>query len=238
MNKSSAFRKVLGVAITTVLLLITGLNAPAAFASDGTFDLTVTHAINGKDLGLDKELPVNVFVNGSLTIEGFRFGEVVSTSLPAGNYTIDVQLMDGTPIPSMSVGPVDIPAHVEVDIKARLDAKDTPILQVNAAERTPEVNTFDLKVTHNVDGSELGLPKDLPVNVYVNGALAIPGFEYGENAYATLPEGTYTVTVTLLDGTPISTMIIDSAEIPAGVDVFIKARLDASNTPFLNVNVR
>ena len=43
----------------------------------------------------------------------------------------------------------------------------------------PNDGTFDVTVRHSINGRSLGLPKALPVNVYINGALAIPGFEFG-----------------------------------------------------------
>ena len=228
------------VAIVAALLFVTGFNAPQASASSGTFNIDVMHAINGKDLGLDKELPVNVFINGSLAIPEFQFGEKISTSFPAGWYTITVFLADGTPLPSMTVGPVEIPAGVDVSIKAILQ-NDTPILKVKASESAEEIasdGTFDVKVRHSIDGRRLGLSKALPVNVYINGALAIPGFEYGDSITTKLRAGTYTITVTLPDGTPLPSMTLGPVELPASADVIINAKLTADKTPILFAAVR
>ena len=96
--------------------------------SDGTFDVKVRHSIDGSRLGLAKALPVNVYINGAIAIPGFEYGDNVSTSLRAGTYTIAVTLMDGTPLPSMNLGPVDLPADVDVTINAKLTADKTPIL--------------------------------------------------------------------------------------------------------------
>ena len=43
-----------------------------------------------------------------------------------------------------------------------------------------------ISVKHSINGRSLGLPKALPVNVYINGALAIPGFEYGDKVQTKL----------------------------------------------------
>ena len=59
----------------------------------------------------------------------FSFKDIVSTSLPAGEYTIMVKLA-GTNTTVMSLGPTDIPAGVDVDIKAKLSANKTPTLKV------------------------------------------------------------------------------------------------------------
>ena len=223
------------IGITAALIFVTAFSAqPVAASSD--FNLEVSHLINGNDLGLDRDLPVNVYVNGSLAIPDFRFGEKVETSLAAGWYTITVFLTDGTPLPSMTVGPVNIPAGVDVTIKARLNTLDTPYLQVKGVASEPgkaSDGTFDVTVRHSIDGRRLGLNKTLPVNVYINGNLAIPGFEFGDKVQTSLRGGTYNITVTLADGTPLPSMSLSGVEIPAGADVIINAKLTGDGTPIL-----
>ncbi len=116
--------------LTVVFAIAMAFNAtPAQANGDGTFDLTVKHNINGISLGLglDKELPVDVYVNGGYTFT-FTFGETFEAALPAGNYYIEVKLA-GTDITVMTLGPVDIPAGVDVMIKAQLSANKTPALK-------------------------------------------------------------------------------------------------------------
>jgi hypothetical protein len=227
--------------IMAALLFATAFSVPQASANTGEFNLDVTHLINGKDLELDKDLPVNVFVNNTLTIPDFRFGEKISTTLPAGTYTITVALLDGTPLPSMTVGPVSIPAGVDVDIKAQLDSDDTPFLKVKASESEEVMmsdGSFDVKVRHSIDGRSLGLKKALPVNVYINGALAIPDFRFGDSISTSMRAGTYTLAVTLADGTPLPTMTLGPVDLPADADLTINAKLTADKTPVLFVNVK
>ena len=226
--------------ILAVMLFAAGFSVPQASANTGEFNVDVAHLINGKDLGLDKELPVDVYINGNLAIPYFTFGEKISTTLPAGTYTITVALTDGTPLPSMTVGPVQIPAGVDVSIKARLD-NETPVLKVKASESMPVMvsdGTFDVKVRHSIDGRSLGLNKALPVNVYINGALAIPAFEFGDVVTTSLRSGTYTINVTLLDGTALSSMDLGPVDLPADADVIINAKLTADKTPILFATVR
>ena len=97
-------------------------------ASDGTFDVKVRHSIDGRRLGLSKALPVNVYINGALAIPGFEYGDSITTKLRAGTYTITVALTDGTPLPSMTLGPVDLSADADVIINAKLTSDKTPIL--------------------------------------------------------------------------------------------------------------
>ncbi|MDX1437296.1 MAG: hypothetical protein R3335_10825 [Anaerolineales bacterium] len=104
--------------LAVVFALVIGISASPAAAAGSTFDLTVKHAINGEDLGLDQALPVDVYVNGGYAFT-FSFGEKVNTSLPAGSYFIEVNLA-GTSTTVMTLGPADIPADVDVTIKAFL----------------------------------------------------------------------------------------------------------------------
>ena len=101
--------------------------SPAQAAEE--FDLKVSHRINGRSLGLSKELPVDVYVNGNEAFT-FEFGDVIETSLPAGSYSISVKLA-GTDIEVMSLNAGEIPAGVSVSIRATLGAQKAPTLRVN-----------------------------------------------------------------------------------------------------------
>ncbi|UCF26614.1 MAG: DUF4397 domain-containing protein [Chloroflexota bacterium] len=229
------------VGIIGALLFAAAFSVPQASANTGEFNLDVAHLINGKQLDLDKDLPVNVYINGGLAIPDFRFGDKISTTLPAGSYTIEVTLLDGTPLPSMTVGPVSIPAGVDVNVKALLASDDTPYLRVKASESEEVIlsdGTFDVKVRHSIDGRRLGLKKSLPVNVYINGALAIPDFRFGDIVETSLRAGTYTIAVTLPDGTPLPSMNLGPIDLPADVDVTINAKLNEDKTPILFAQVK
>jgi hypothetical protein len=103
--------------------------SPAQADGHNDFDITVKHNINGRSLGLEKALPVDVYINGDYAFT-FRFGERVSTSLEAGNYFFVVKLA-GTDTTVMTFGPADIPADVDVSVKAKLSGGKTPVLKVN-----------------------------------------------------------------------------------------------------------
>ncbi|MBN2046073.1 MAG: DUF4397 domain-containing protein [Anaerolineales bacterium] len=117
------------VAALVAMILGFGFSVAPVTAAESTFDLYVRHNINGRSLGLEKELPVDVYVNGGYAFT-FEFGESFSASLPAGNYFIEVKLA-GTNVTVMSLGPTDIPAGVNVSILASLGAQKTPTLKVN-----------------------------------------------------------------------------------------------------------
>jgi hypothetical protein len=103
-------------------------SATPAQASSDTFDIYVKHNINGRSLGMEKALPVDVYVNGNNTFT-FSFGESFSASLPADTYTIEVKLAD-TNTTVMTLGPADIPAGADVTIKATLSGGKTPVLKL------------------------------------------------------------------------------------------------------------
>lgn len=120
--------------LVTALALVLAFGAQSALAAVGTFDISVYHGINGRSLGLSKDLPViaEVYKDGALLAEiPLSFKDRIATELPAGEYTIMVRSVElGAYIPSMTVGPVDIPAGVDVSLHAKLSADKTPILKV------------------------------------------------------------------------------------------------------------
>jgi hypothetical protein len=77
---------------------------------------------------LEKELPVDVYVYDNYAFT-FEFKQDFSAPLPAGEYTFEVKLA-GTDTTVMSFGPAEIPADVDVNVKAKLSADKTPVLKV------------------------------------------------------------------------------------------------------------
>lgn len=125
--------KMVAKAVAATLALVTVLGLGASVRADETFSVQVEHRINGKALGLSKELPVTATVNldGEDIAElDLSFGDVINADLPAGVYTITVTSEEAGPLPSMTVGPVEIPAGADVRLQARLGAGKTPIIDV------------------------------------------------------------------------------------------------------------
>jgi len=87
-----------------------------AFANDlsavaeGSSRVTVRHTADAP--------AVQVLVNGEVAIPELAPGDQASAVLPAGTYTIEVQLTDGTPLPALSPGSTDIPAAKNVIVYA------------------------------------------------------------------------------------------------------------------------
>lgn len=121
-------KKISIIGMLAALLVAVIFSAVPAKAADNTFDIYVKHNINGRSLGLEKELPVDVYVNGNYAFT-FEFKQDFSAPLPAGEYTFEVKLA-GTDTTVMSFGPAEIPAGVDVNVKAKLSADKTPVLKV------------------------------------------------------------------------------------------------------------
>jgi hypothetical protein len=112
----------------------------------------------------------------------------------------------------------------------------------NAKAAAPsDSTTFHISVYHGINGKALGLSKELPViaSVYKDGVwLANIPLNFKDRFEADLPAGTYTIKVTSVEAGPLPSMTINSAVIPAGVDVRIRAKLDTGKTPILGVRVK
>lgn len=130
------------VAVAAVMVLAMLLSAQTALAAGhDTFKVSVYHGINGKSLGLSKELPVNIWImkdTGSglalfAKVNDFTFKERFEAELPAGTYQIMVESVElGVVIDSMTVGPVGIPEEADLRVRANLGAGLTPELKVRA----------------------------------------------------------------------------------------------------------
>ena len=112
----------------SVFAIAVAFGSKSVQAQEETFDISVKHNINGISLGADKDLPVDVYINGDYEFT-FSFGDSVETSLEAGNYEFVVKLA-GTDTMVMSFGPADVPAGADVSVKAQLSGGKTPVLKV------------------------------------------------------------------------------------------------------------
>jgi hypothetical protein len=92
------------------LLLLAALVAGAAPAAAQDATVYIGHGINGTDLALTEELPVDVTVNGSVLLAGFEFRSFTEgLALPAGPYSIQIGVAD-------PVNPGSQPALIDVNV--------------------------------------------------------------------------------------------------------------------------
>jgi hypothetical protein len=101
----------------------------ATQASADTFNIQIIHNINGQSLGLDKDLPVDIYVNGGLAYEDVKFKDSLTTDLEEGTYTFEVKRANTSDLVA-SFGPAEVPAGASVTARARLGANKTPTLDV------------------------------------------------------------------------------------------------------------
>jgi len=93
--------------------------------------LRVSHRINGRALGLDKELPVDIWVNGEPFLTSVPFGTSARFEVPAGQYNIKIYLAGSNPAdvdPIMSLSAF-LEGGLKVDLTATLGAGKAPILR-------------------------------------------------------------------------------------------------------------
>jgi hypothetical protein len=164
-------------------LAVLGTGSPAAAADDAS--VSVVHGIPGT--------PVNVFVNGKLTLRNFQPGKVAGPlSLPAGTYQVKIfpaanTAGTGNPVISASA---QVPAGANVSLVAHLTAAGKPTL-------TPFVNDVSrlaagqarLVVRHTAAAPA--------VDVRAGGTPVIRGLTNPQQRELTLPAGSVRADVVL-----------------------------------------
>jgi hypothetical protein len=82
--------------ISLSILAICSLMAIPA-AAQHPAGLLAVHGIDGRDLGFDQSLPVDVAIDGACALTDFQYGQTVGpVALPKGTYTIAISLSDGS----------------------------------------------------------------------------------------------------------------------------------------------
>jgi hypothetical protein len=78
------------------LAVVALLGSTSALADGHLATAYVVHGINGEDFGMDRELPVDVYVSDvGCAIPGFKFGDRIGpVPVPTGNYDITISLAD------------------------------------------------------------------------------------------------------------------------------------------------
>ena len=110
---------VVGTAVGSIVAL--GFVAPAQAISPTTADLYVLHAVPAT--------PVDVYVNGALTLDDFQPGALAGPlDLPAGSYSVAVTAADAADASAPVIGPIDLvlAAGTSYTAVAHLGATGTP----------------------------------------------------------------------------------------------------------------
>ena len=119
-------RKSLPAAVTAAMSLVLVAGAAPAFAQSpaqetNTASLSVLHAV--------PDTPVDVYVNGELTLDDFAPGQLAGPlELPAGDIEVAITASDAQDASSPVIGPVDLTlgAGTMNTAVARLDAEGAP----------------------------------------------------------------------------------------------------------------
>jgi len=91
-----------------VVLAALVFSAFPAYAAANNAKVYVVHGINGVDLGLPMDLPVDILVEGvGCAVTNFTFTKVAGPlALPAGTYNIEIKLADANPCAgATAIGP-------------------------------------------------------------------------------------------------------------------------------------
>ena len=80
----------------SLLILVACALIAVPVAAQHPAGLLAVHGIDGRDLGLDQSLPVDVAIDGACALTDFQFGQTVGpVALPRGTYSIAISLSDG-----------------------------------------------------------------------------------------------------------------------------------------------
>lgn len=95
-------------------------------------NVNVVHGIDGRDLGLEQALPVDIAVNGACALQGIKFKESTIVELAPADYTITIHLADGScSKPAVITKQVTIPENVRVfSAVASLSSRGSPQLAI------------------------------------------------------------------------------------------------------------
>lgn len=181
-------RKSLPLATTSVVgLAIAGSAAPAFAAEEAgaSAHLSVLHAV--------PDLPVDVYVNGELTLDDFAPGDLAGPlELPGGDYEVAITAADAADDSEPVLGPVDLMLEegMNYTAAAHLDAEGSPT--VTAFENdTSELAAGEgrLTVRHVAAAPE--------VDIWANGDVAVEALANPDEASLELPASTLEAAVSL-----------------------------------------
>ncbi len=200
-------------------LLALGLGTSATAVESGKAELFVLHGI--------PETPVDVYVNGALTLEDFAPGELKGPlPLPPGDYTFDVRLPDADiasdPILTATV---NLAANTSYTAVAHLSA---------AAMPAPMISLFTNDISATASGKGRLTVRHVAaapaVDVLADGAVAFAGLENPKEMMADLPVGTYAASINVAGS---DTVAFGPADVPvtSGVNTIVYAWGNASATP-------
>jgi hypothetical protein len=176
-------RKTIAAGVAVGALAAVGMFAPAYAISDTTADLSVLHGI--------PDTPVDVYVNGDLTLDDFQPGDLAGPlDLPAGTYEVALTAPDAADDSAPILGPVSVTleANTSYTAVAHLTEAGDPTV-------TPFVN--DISATAAGEGrlTVRHVAAAPAVDILAGGSPVIEGLTNPNEASLDLPAGTVSASV-------------------------------------------
>ena len=178
-------RKTIAAGVVAGFALAAGFIAPAQAISPTTADLSVLHGI--------PDTPVDVYVNGELTLDDFQPGDLAGPlDLPAGDYAVALTAPDAADDSAPILGPatLTLEAGKSYTATANLDEAGAPALNLFTNDiATTAAGQGRLTVRHVAAAPA--------VDVLAGGAPVIQGLVNPDEARLDLPVGTISAAVAL-----------------------------------------
>lgn len=176
-------RKSIAAGVAVGAIAAVGMITPAVALSSTTADLSVLHAI--------PDTPVDVYVNGDLTLDDFQPGDLAGPlELPAGTYEVAITAPDAPDDSAPILGPasVTLNANTSYTAVAHLSATGDPTL-------TPFVNDTSQTAAGEGRLTVRHVAAAPAVDVLAGGTAVISGLENPDESTLNLPAGTISASV-------------------------------------------
>ncbi|MCR2763566.1 DUF4397 domain-containing protein [Microbacterium sp. zg.B48] len=178
-------RKTIAAGVVAGFALAAGFIAPAQAISATTADLSVLHGI--------PDTPVDVYVNGELTLDDFQPGDLAGPlDLPAGDYEVALTATDAADASAPILGPItlSLAANTSYTAVAFLD---------EAGDPTAKLFTNDTQTTAAGEGrlTVRHVAAAPAVDILAGGAPVVEDLVNPNEATLNLPAGTVSASVAL-----------------------------------------
>jgi len=192
-------RKTIAAGVVAGFALAAGFIAPAQAISSTTADLSVLHGI--------PDTPVDVYVNGELTLDDFQPGDLAGPlDLPAGDYEVALTATDAADDSAPILGPITLTlaAGNSYTAAAFLD---------EAGDPTAKLFTNDIATTAAGEGrlTVRHVAAAPAVDILAGGAPVVEDLVNPEEATLNLPVGTISASVALAGTTE---PVLGPADVP------------------------